>query len=108
PASPAGPASPVGIPGPGDGPPAPRREAGIHLDSPDGGLREHGALAGTAQAWLADWLVAEYRAGGGDAVARLIADCAVEQPLHARLAVIYDLLYAKWADKDLELPRSPQ
>ncbi len=102
------PASQASIAGPADGPPAPRREAGVHLDSPDGGLSEHGALAGTAQAWLADWLVAEYRAGGGDAVARLIADCAVEQPLHARLAVIYDLLYVKWADKDLETPRSPQ
>lgn len=105
---PASPASPASIPGPADGAPAPRREAGVHLDSPDGGLSEHGALAGTAQAWLADWLVAEYRAGGGDAIARLIADCGVEQPLHARLAVIYDLLYAKWADKDLEPPRSPQ
>jgi hypothetical protein len=72
------------------------------------GLSEHDELAGTAQAWLADWLVAEYRAGGGDAIARLIAECAVEQPLQARLAAIYDLLHAKWADKHLESPRSPE
>ncbi len=102
-----GPARHASIAGPADGPPA-RREAGVDLDSPDGGPSEHGALAGTAQAWMADWLVAEYRAGGGDAIACLIADCAVEQPLHTRLALIYDLLYAKWADKDLESPRSPQ
>jgi hypothetical protein len=98
-------------------PPAtPRREARVFLGHPGGagsgglrepGLSQHGALAGTAQAWLADWLVAEYRAGGSDAIAGLIAGCAVEQPLHARLGAIYDVLHAKWAAKAIEPPRSP-
>ena len=56
-----------------------------------------GALAGSPQAWLAEWLVAEYTEGGGEAVERLIAQCGVEQPLQARLAAVYDLLHAKWA-----------
>jgi hypothetical protein len=104
--------------------PAPRREAAVHLGPPGGpapagvtaapapggerDFSQHGALAGTAQAWLADWLVAEYRSGGGGAIARLVTECAVEQPLHARLAAVYDLLYAKWADQALDPPRSPQ
>jgi hypothetical protein len=57
-----------------------------------------GALEGSPQAWLAEWLVAEYTEGGGDAVERLIAQCGVEQqPLQARLAAVYDQLHAKWA-----------
>jgi hypothetical protein len=56
-----------------------------------------GALEGTPQAWLAEWLVAEYQEGGGDAIERLIAQCGVEQPLQARLAAVYDLLHGKWA-----------
>jgi len=56
-----------------------------------------GALEGSPQAWLADWLVTEYTAGGGEAVEEIIAQCGVEQPLQARLAAVYDLLHAKWA-----------
>ncbi len=56
-----------------------------------------GPLEGSPQAWLAEWLVAEYTEGGGEAVERLIAQCGVEQPLQARLAAVYDLLHAKWA-----------
>jgi hypothetical protein len=56
-----------------------------------------GRLAGSPQAWLAEWLVAEYTEGGGEAVQRVIAQCGVEQPLQARLAAVYDLLHAKWA-----------
>jgi hypothetical protein len=56
-----------------------------------------GALEGTSQAWLAEWLIAEYLQGGGAAVARLVARCGVEQPLQARLGAVYELLHAKWA-----------
>jgi hypothetical protein len=64
-----------------------------------------GALEGSPQAWLADWLVAEFAEGGGEAVERLIAECGVEQPLQARLAAVYDLLHAKWARR--AMPAAP-
>jgi len=65
-----------------------------------------GALEGSPQAWLADWLVAEYTEGGGQAVERLIAQCGVEQPLQARLAAVYDVLHAKWART--AMPAAPE
>jgi hypothetical protein len=55
-----------------------------------------GALAGSSQAWLAEWLIAEYLQGGGAAIDRLVAQCGVEQPLQARLGAVYELLHAKW------------
>jgi hypothetical protein len=56
-----------------------------------------GELAGSPQAWLAQWLVAEYQQGGAEAVEQLVAECGVEQPLQARLAAVYDILHARWA-----------
>jgi hypothetical protein len=58
-----------------------------------------GALAGSSQAWLAEWLIAEYLQGGGAAIGRLVAQCGVEQSQQtqqARLGAIYELLHAKW------------
>jgi hypothetical protein len=86
---------------------APRREAEVLVGAPGAspGLSEHGELAGTSQAWLADWLVAEYRAADGQAITRLVAECGVEQPLQARLAAIYDILHARWVGKPVEPAR---
>lgn len=80
-------------PGKADGAGAPRRSR-RELKAVPG---DYGLLAGSSQAWLAEWLVAEYQQGGGAAVERLFAGCGVEQPLQARLAAVYDLLHAKWA-----------
>ena len=81
-----------------------RADAASSPVSPAGTRREiravpgdPGELGGSSQAWLADWLIAEYLQGGGAAVDRLVAQCGAESALQARLGAVYELLHAKYA-----------
>ena len=72
-------------------PAKPRREIKVHPGGPSTLPTDF------PYATLAEWLTAEYEKTGGSGLGQLIAKCSQEQSLHARMAVAYEMLSAKWS-----------